>query len=145
MGEHRFCEECSTDRYPVKAADQLSFLPGFNGMRIALFVKCCVGVEHLCCDPGAAVWVLRSWSCAMLHHVPKAAVERDCEYSGTKASLQAARDMKFVGKEDGPGIGRPPQDGLIVAVPGKYPMAVGFEQPLRAQVASDGKQAFRVG
>jgi len=47
--------------------------------------------------------------------------------------------MEFVGKEDGPGIGRPPQDGLIVVVPGEDAVAVGFEQPLGAQVASDSE------
>ena len=79
----------------------------------------------------------------MPHHVAKAPVERDAEYAGTKASLEAARDMEFFGKEDGPGIGRPPQDGLVVAVPGKDAVPVGFEQPLWAQVASDGEQAIR--
>jgi hypothetical protein len=41
----------------------------------------------------------------MLHYVKKTGVERDVEYAGTKASLQAAGDMEFVGKEYGPGIG----------------------------------------
>ena len=64
----------------------------------------------------------------MLHHVMKALVECDVEQAGAKTSFQAARDMEFAGKEDGPGIGRPPQDRLIVAVPGKDAVAVGFEQ-----------------
>ena len=85
------------------------------------------------------------WSCALLHHVAKAGVECDGEYSGAKTSLETARDVEFVGKEDGSGIGRPPQDGLIVAVPGEDPMAVGFEQPLWSQIASDSEQALRVG
>ncbi len=51
--------------------------------------------------------------------------------------------MEFVWKEDCPWIGRPPQDGLIVAVPGKDAMSVGFEQSFWSQVASDSKQAFR--
>ena len=50
--------------------------------------------------------------------------------------------MEFVGKKDGPGIGRPPQDRLIVAVPGKDSVAVGFKQPLGSQVAPDGEQTF---
>jgi len=48
--------------------------------------------------------------------------------------------MEFVGKEYGPGIGRPPQDGLIVAVPGKDAVSIGFEQPFRLQVATYGEQ-----
>jgi len=79
----------------------------------------------------------------MLHHVTKAPVERDAEYAGSKASFQAARDMKFVGKEDGPGIGRPPQDGLVLVVPGKDAVPVGFEQSLWSQVAADSEQTIR--
>ena len=51
--------------------------------------------------------------------------------------------MEFVGKEHGPGIGRPPQDGLVVVVPGKDAVPVGFEQPFWSQVATDGEQALR--
>ena len=50
--------------------------------------------------------------------------------------------MKFVGKEDGPGIGRPPQDGLIVVVPGKDAVPIGFEQSFGSQVAADGEQTI---
>ena len=53
--------------------------------------------------------------------------------------------MEFVGKEHGPGIGRPPQDGLVFVVPREDAVAVGFEQPLGAQIAPDGEQAFRGG
>jgi len=51
--------------------------------------------------------------------------------------------MKFVGKEDGPGIGRPPQDRLIVGVPGKDAVPIGFEQSFGSQVAADGEQTIR--
>jgi hypothetical protein len=47
--------------------------------------------------------------------------------------------MEFVGKEDCPWIRRPPQDGLIVVVPGENAVAVGFEQPLGAQIAPDSE------
>ena len=57
----------------------------------------------------------------------KPGVERYAEYVGTKTPLEAARDMEFLGKEHGPGIGRPPQYGLIAAVPGKDSVSIGFE------------------
>ena len=47
--------------------------------------------------------------------------------------------MEFVGKENGPWVGRPPQDGLVVVVPGKDAVAVGFEQSFGLQVATDGE------
>ncbi len=68
----------------------------------------------------------------MLHDVAKAPVERNTEEAGAQASFQAARHVELLGEEDGSGIGRPPQDGLIVAVPGKDAVAVGFEQSLRS-------------
>ena len=48
--------------------------------------------------------------------------------------------MEFVGKEHRPWVGRPPQDGLVVVVPGKDAVPVGFEQPFWSQVAPDGEQ-----
>jgi hypothetical protein len=47
--------------------------------------------------------------------------------------------VEFVRKEYGPGIGRPPQDGLVFLVPGKDAMAVGFKQPFWSQIAADGQ------
>ncbi len=75
----------------------------------------------------------------MLHYVTEAPVERDAEYAGTKTSLEAARDMEFIGKEHRPWVGRPPQDGLVVVVPGKDAVPVGFEQSFGLQVATDGE------
>ena len=42
-------------------------------------------------------------------------------------------------EEDGAGIGRPPEDGLTFVVPGKDAVPVRFEQPLRLEIAADGK------
>jgi hypothetical protein len=47
--------------------------------------------------------------------------------------------MEFVGEKYGPGIGRPPQDGLIVVVPGEYAVAIGFEQSFWSEVAADSE------
>ena len=145
MGEHRLCEKGASERHSVEPTDQLSFLPGFNGMGIAEFVKARIGCEHLRSDPRAAVWILRPWFGAGSHDSAKAPVKRDAEYARTKTPLEAARDMEFLGKEHGPGIGRPPQYGLIAAVPGKDAVSIGFEQSFRSQVAADGEQAFGRG
>ena len=53
--EHRFCEESSTDCHAVEAGHQFSFLPGFNGVGVSLFVKFRVGLDYSGRDPGAAV------------------------------------------------------------------------------------------
>jgi hypothetical protein len=37
-GEHRLCEKSATERHAIESADQLPFLPGFNGMGVSEFV-----------------------------------------------------------------------------------------------------------
>src|SRR6267143_3221808 len=37
-GEHRLCEEGAAQRYAIEPTNQLSFLPGFNGMGVPEFV-----------------------------------------------------------------------------------------------------------
>jgi len=84
--------------------------------------------------------MLRSGACALSYDLGETGIERDSEEAWTEASLQAARDVEFFGEEHSAGIGRPPQDGLLVVVPGKDAVSIGFEQPLRAQIAPDGEQ-----
>ncbi len=50
--------------------------------------------------------------------------------------------MKLVGEQHGARIRRPPENRLIVVVPRKDAVAIGFEQPLRTEVTSYGEQAF---
>jgi hypothetical protein len=50
--------------------------------------------------------------------------------------------MEFVGEEYRSWVGRPPQDRLIVVVPGKDAVAVGFEQSLGSQIAAYSEQAL---
>jgi len=47
--------------------------------------------------------------------------------------------VEILWKEHGPGIGRPPQDGLIVVVPRENAVAIGFEQSLWPQIAADSE------
>jgi hypothetical protein len=44
--------------------------------------------------------------------------------------------MKLVGEQHGARIRRPPENGLIVVVPRKDPVSIGFEQPLRIEITS---------
>ena len=53
--------------------------------------------------------------------------------------------MKLFRKQDRSGIRRPPENRLIVVVPGEDAMPVRFEQSLRMKVSANGKQPVRGG
>ncbi len=73
----------------------------------------------------------------------KALIERDGKYVRTKASLETARHMKLVGEQHGAGIRRPPENGLIVVVPGENALSIGFEEPLWTKVSPYREEAVR--
>ncbi len=125
--KHRLSKERASDRRPIQSADQATVLPCFDRMGVAEFVQARIGVQHVTCDPGSSLGILRARPCALFHDVSKAGIKRDGEYMRAKASLEAARDMKPVGKQHGAWIRRPPENGLIVVVPGKDAPSVGFE------------------
>jgi hypothetical protein len=57
----------------------------------------------------------------------KAGIKRDVEHMRAKASLEAARDVEFARKQYGSRIRRPPENGLIIVIPGKDALSVGFQ------------------
>src|SRR5512134_1868196 len=114
-------------------------------MGVTHFVECRIGFDHCRRDPGAAFRILRAGAGASDHYLAEAGVESDREMGATNRSVKTARNMQFHGEEDGTRVGRPPEDRLIVVVPGKDAVAVRLEQPLRLQIAADGEEAFRRG
>ena len=141
--KHRFGKEGPSDRHAVESADQTTVLPCLDGMSVAEFVQTYIGVEHVTRDPRSSLGILRARPCALFHDTPKAGIERDGKHVRAKPSLEAVRDMELVRKQDGARIRRPPEDGLIVVVPGKDAMPIGFEQPLRTEIASYREETFR--
>lgn len=126
-GKHRLGKEGPSDRHAIQSADQATVLPCLDGMGIAEFVQTCVGVQHVTRDPRSSFGILRARPCALFHDRSKAGIERDGEHIRVKASLEATRDVELVGKQDGARIRRPPENGLIVVVPGKDALSIGFE------------------
>ena len=96
-------------------------------MGIAEFVQARIGVQHVTCNPGSSLGILRARSRALFYDVSKAGIERDGEHTQAKTSLEAAGDMKFVGEQYGARIRRPPENGLIVVVPGEDALPIGFK------------------
>jgi hypothetical protein len=50
--------------------------------------------------------------------------------------------MKLAWEQHGARIRRPPENRLIVVVPGENAMPIGFEETFRTEVAAYGQQAF---
>lgn len=125
--KHRLGKESPSDRHTIQSTDQATVLPCLDGMGVAEFVQACVGVQHVTRDPSSSLGVLRAQPCALFHEVSKAGIERDGEHIRAKASLETARDMELVGEQHGARIGRPPENGLIIVVPRKDALSIGFE------------------
>jgi hypothetical protein len=75
----------------------------------------------------------------LFHDSLKAGIECDGEYILAENSFKTARDMKLVGKQHGARIRRPPQDGLVIVVPGENTVAVRFEETFRTEITSYGE------
>ena len=127
LGKHRLGKEGAAERHAIQPADQPTVLPCLDRMGVAEFVQACVGVQHVTCDPGSSLGILQARPRALFHDVSETGIERDGEHVRAKASFEAARHMKMVRKQYGAGIRRPPENGLIVVVPGKDALSIGFE------------------
>src|SRR5262249_84372 len=101
-----------------------------------------VGLDHGGRDPGPAFRILGTGAGTMPHNRLKTLVERYPEAARPKAALQAARDVEVFRKQHRTRIRRPPEDRLILVIPGKDSMTIGFEQPFSPKIATDRQQAF---
>lgn len=126
-GKHRLGKEGASNRHAIQSADEATILPCLDGMGIAEFVQARVGVQHFICDPGSSFGILLARPCTLFHHVPEADIKRDGVHILAKPSPEAAGDMELIGKQHGARIGRPPENRLIVVVPGKDALSIGFE------------------
>jgi len=96
--KHGLRKERPTDGHTVESTDKATILPRLHGMGVAEVMESCVGVQHISGDPGAFLWVLWAWSCALFHDIAKAGIECDGEPVLAKAFLKTARHMKLVRK-----------------------------------------------
>lgn len=126
-GEHRLGKESPTDCHTVQSADQATVSPCLHRMGMAEFVQTCIGVQHVLCDPGTSAWILWTWPCALRHDLSETNVERDGKETAAHGPAQATSNVEFLGKQYSPGIRRPPEDGLILVVPGENALPIGFE------------------
>ena len=94
-------------------------------------VEALVGSDHIRHQPGAAVFV--SGFRAGLNDGVEVPVHGRTEPASAQRFMQASGDAEPVRNEHGPGVGRPPEDGVAVAEPGEDPAPIGVDQAGRAQ------------
>lgn len=143
--EHRLGKERPAHRDAIQSSNEMTIVPCLDRVGIAEIVESCVSVQHLSRDPGASLRILRTWSCTLFHDLSKASIERNGEHIRAEASFKTARHVKLLREQDGSGIRRPPENRLIVVVPGENAMPIGFEKALRSEISSHGKEALRRG
>ena len=113
-------------------------------MGVAQLVQLCIRLDHSRGDPGASFWILRPGAGALGHDVSEAGVERNGERPAAHGPLQASRNVESVREEHRPWIGRPPQNGLLVVIPGKDAVAVGVHEARYVEIGARGEQAIRI-
>ena len=138
--EHRFAGEEAFESDAVDAAGEFAILPAFDAVGEAALVEVGVGLDHVGSDPGTFFPVG-----AALDDAGEIAVEGASESAGAKGAGQAAGSVEAVQFEDGPGIGRPPQDRAFFIEPGEDAPAIRFDQGPGFQVAAIGDEPVGVG
>ena len=74
-------------------------------------------------------------------HLGEGRVHCHLEAARTQGARQPPGHMHPAGKEDHARVGRPPEDGRVLAVPGKNTAAVRRQKPFRAEIPAHGEQA----
>src|SRR5690606_5554260 len=95
-------------------------------------------------DPGAVLPGARLPG-ACSDHAGKGLIIGDLKPSGTDYLPHAFADFQFVGEQHKPFVWRIPQNGYIVAIPGKNAVLVSRQEPLWPEVAANGQQTIRLG
>ena len=112
-------------------------LPGFDRMSIAYFMKGNVGFFHLSGDPGPGL--ARPWFLTGGDDRPEILIEGDPETPLSQNLFHTEGNPDFRGEKNEAGIGRPPDNLFLISVPGKDALTVGFQDPLRGKISTDGK------
>ena len=110
--EHGFPEKYPANGDAVKSANQSIPQPDFHGMCVPKLVQTGIGIYHLLGDPGSVFCSTRLGT--GIHDALEILVESDPERLVPQCLAQASGDDKSLGIEYGPGIGTPPENGLVV-------------------------------
>ncbi len=132
-GKHGFAEEALPYGNPIHAAGQFAVpVPHFDGVSYAPAVQFRVTGDHVVGYPGA----FATGGGAQADDAAEGLISGDMEAALVQRSAQTAGYVDVFGEEHTARVWRPPEYGLVVAVPGKYAAAVGEDEALCGEVSA---------
>src|SRR5262249_53529759 len=126
--------------HAVDPARQFVPDPDLEAVREPARVQFLVRSHHGGSDPAAIVGPVG----AAAQDFAEGTVDRVTEAARAERTLEPPGYVQLVQLKDAARIGRPPQERILRPEPRKNTATVGFQQSLRAQVASHGDQADRI-
>src|SRR5262245_45133106 len=125
MVKHRFAKERLAQRHSIEPADQCAVVPGLDGMSEAQTMQLDVCFLHLRRNPGTALSLTRR-ARASRYDFLENSVEGDLISVSTKSLAQAMGDLECIQIQDKSRVGRPPENRLVVRIPGEDTDPVSF-------------------
>src|ERR1700730_4546799 len=148
--KHALAEKCTPDRHAVKAAYELAFAPGLDGMAMPTAEKFAVKTADAAVDPGLAASG-RGRRTSVDHRL-EVAIDHDLEVVGAHGAREPPRNMKAVERDDTALLGLDPVEaGILGALRHRKNAAgIGLEQHLGCDLdegfggaGHDGRSIFR--
>ena len=129
-GEHGFTEKAASQGNTVETSYQLIILPGFDGMGKPCLVQLNVGCLHFCRNPGSFFMPAGDGG-AGFYDLDETGISPDGKLLPADSTLKAPRTVELFGNQDGPGIGRPPEEWITGGIPGENTVGIGLEKSFR--------------
>ncbi len=140
QGKHRLASKHSAQADAVEASHQPPLPPDLHAVRDAAVVQVQIRITDLRRDPGGFLSVANRG--AGLHHFFKAAVGGDHKPPAGERASKPPGDVQARWQQDGPRVGRPPEEslGALVNRPGENAPAVGLAEPIGRERPANGHE-----
>src|SRR5680860_236649 len=141
QGKHGFAEEALPYGKPIHAAGQLAVpIPYLDGMGNAFAVQFGVTGDHVVGYPGA----FAAGGGAQADDATEGLIGGYPEAALVESSAQASGDVNIFREKHAAWVWRPPEYGLLFAVPGEDAAAVREDQSFRGEIATQREKTIGV-
>src|SRR5262249_10126244 len=136
-----FGREKAVDRHSVNSAGQFPVVPRFGAVREPQPVQILVRGDHVASNPRPFGPVA-----AGADDLAKSTVKGDGELAGADGPGQSVGDVHSrADVENGPWVGRPPENRVAVTEPGENSLGIRPQQTGRVEVAANSDEPVLVG